>query len=364
MIHFLVPRGMARLVTNYLEHWGRDLADRTSLFFYEDLPTWRTLPRGTYVLTGIDQLYPPRRLLVGELHDQLLEAGARVLNSPRATLLRLELLEELYRRGLNRHRALRASDDPRGLRFPVFLHEEHRHTGSLTPLLRTPADLESSLAAAVVRGQSLKDLLVIEYCDTADAEGIFRKYSAFVVGSEIIAKAVERGRDWMLKRAGSEYDAAMMEEEEAYVFENPHEPQLRNLFEISHTEFGRIDYSLKDGAIQTWEINLLPTIFRPTPSGSNPLPERFKPLRQKTDEHFYRLFQRALEAIDGVAGKEEIPIRYSPEGLRQPGPMTLPLKEEVRFRSVRSTLRPLRRLINRIVRAIAPVIAGAARRVK
>jgi hypothetical protein len=367
MIHFVVPRSRDFTIWDYLGSWGRALAGRITILHYEDLPTWRTVSTGAYVLTAIDQLYPPGRRLLGEFCDQLLRSGAgvRVLNSPRTTLLRFELLEELHRRGLNRHRAARAIDDLQGLRFPVFLHEEHQHTGALTPLLRTPAELEEGLAWAIVRGHVLKDLIVVEYCDTADAEGFFNKYSAFAVGSEIIPKSLERGRSWMLKRAGSEFTEPMLREEQAYVLENPHEHELRRIFEIAHVEYGRIDYSLKDGVIQTWEINLHP-IVGPV-SWSKPVPEQLRPLRSETEKHFYSRLQAAFEAIDvgnGEEGPRSISIRYSPENLRHLRPMTRPKAAKNRRALLRMALRPLRPLIHRIMRTVSPVLVKVFRRVR
>ena len=366
MIHFLMPRDEDYTVRDYLELWGRGVAGGMSILHYEDLPARSSLPGGAYILTALDHLTPEGRGVAADLCDQLARAGpdARTLNSPAAMLRRFELLEELHRRGLNRHRAARADGDLGGLRFPVFLREEHWHTGALTPLLRTPAELQTALARAIVRAHRLSELLVVEFTDTADAEGLFRKYAAFIVGSEIIPRGLARGRKWMLKIAGTEFTASMVREERDYVFENPHERELRRIFEIARVEYGRIDYSVKDGVLQTWEINSNPTIGRGQRPPSGFIPEALVPLRQATKEHFYRKFQAAFEGIDtGGQSPRPIAIRYRPESLRGLRAMTQVERKGGRAPALRKALRPLRPLLDRIAGAVSPILVKAARRV-
>ena len=367
MISFLVPRDDAFTIREYLERSGRALSSQMSILHYEDLPAWQTLPSGAFILAGLDQLTPAGARMLEELCGELLRSGpgVRLLNSPVATLLRLPLLEELYRRGLNWHRAARASGDYRGLRFPVFVREEHWHSGTLSPLLKTPAELEAALARAIVRGHRLNDLLVVEFCDTADADGFFRKYAAFVVGSEIIPRHIAHARSWMVKHAGAEFTEPMVLEERAYVLENPHERELRSIFEIARTEYGRIDYSLKNGVIQTWEINTSPTIGAGARSSSARIPQELQPLRQVAKDHFYRRFQAAFEAVD--AGREaarQIPIAWSPESLRPPLAMTRVQNPGRRMAAARRVLRPFRSQIDRLAGAISPVLVRIARRAR
>ncbi len=362
MIHFLMPREEDYTIREYLELWGRGLAGRASIVHYEDLPDRSDLPEGTHVLTALDHLTPEGRRVVAAMCDQLAAAGASTLNSPGKTLLRLELSEELHRRGWNRHRAARADGDLSGLRFPVFLREEDWHTGTLTPLLRTPAELRAALARAIVRGHRLSELLAVEFTDTADAEGCFRKYAAFVVGSEIIPRSLAHGREWMLKFGQSQFTADAAREERDYVLGNPHERELARIFEAAGVEYGRIDYSIKDGSVQTWEINSNPTIGRGQRPPSGIIPGDLVPLRQAAKEHFYRRFQAALERIDTeVAAPRAIPIRYSPESLRHLRSMTKVERKYGRMPALRKALRPIRPLIDRVAGAVSPILVKAAR---
>ncbi len=361
MIHFLAPRGDDFTFREYLGNWGRGLAGRASILHYEDFASRPSLPAGAYVLAALDRFDPPALSVFAGLCDELSQAGpdVRLLNAPSVTLQRLPLLEELHRMGLNRHRAIPAAEDARELKFPVFLHEEHLHNGALTPLLETPEALERALGQLVVRGRRLRNLLVVEFCETADADGVFRKYSAFIVGDRILARSMERGRDWMLKHAVSEFTESALREEQDYVFQNPHEQALRRIFEIARVEYGRIDYSLKDGEIETWEINLHPTIGRGPGESRRRLPAELEPLKQETKTHFYRLFQEAFEAIDvGGEAPRSIPIRNRPESV----PQARARNTSGLMAAVRNALRPFRSLIEPLIEAISPLAVRLARR--
>jgi hypothetical protein len=367
MIHFLMPRDEDYTVREYLGFWGRGVAGEMAILHYEDLPARTELPGGTWILTAVDHLTPEGRRVVADLCDQRARsgAGARTLNSPLTTLRRLELLEELQRRGLNNHRAVRAEGDLAGLEFPVFLREERWHTGALTPLLRTPAELEAALARAIVRAHRLSELLVVEFTDTSDAQGFFRKYAAFIVGREIIPRSLAHGRAWMLKFGGSEFTAAMVHEERDYVFENPHERELRAIFEVARVEYGRIDYAVKDGAIQTWEINSNPTIGRGQGAGTRVIPPELQPFRQAAKERFYERFRAAFEAVDsGGRTPAPISVRDSPENLRQSVTMTEVERKGGRFPALRKALRPIRPLLDRIAGVASPILVKAARLVR
>lgn len=50
--------------------------------------------------------------------------------------------------------------------------------------------------------------------------------------------------------------------EHAYLDANPHEAELREIFDLAGINYCRIDYGMKDGHIQVWEINTNPTILK------------------------------------------------------------------------------------------------------
>jgi hypothetical protein len=362
VIHFVVPRDTAFGIQDYLDVRGKALAGRMTILHYESIPSRTTLPAGTYIFSALDQLEPVGRLLAGELHQQLTAGGlARVLNDPRKTLLRYELLAELHRAGLNRHRAARASGNLSGLRFPVFLREEHRHTSALTGLIESPAALDTELGRALVRGLRVEELLVMEFYETADAEGCYRKYAAFIVGEEIIPRALNHGRAWALKHSGTDFTREMLEEERDYVLGNPHEAALRRIFAAGEVEYGRVDYSVRDGTVETWEINLNPTIGRGLRPSSGKIPPELQQCREEARQHFFARFQAALERLDPPRPDAQIPIRYRPETLTALRHMARDRHPPRRFESVKALFRPLRPLLDPVMRAMAPILGKAAK---
>jgi len=147
--------------------------------------------------------------------------------------------------------------------------------------------------------------LVVEFCETADKAGFYRKYAAFVVGNTVIARSLNYGTHWMLKHEGTQFTLSMAQEEREFVLKNPHQAQLAKIFEIAGVEYGRIDYAIKDGQIQTWEINLNPTIGRGLRRLSSNVPVELEPIRIEVKQHFYRCFQDAWEAVDVTPGDQQ-----------------------------------------------------------
>jgi hypothetical protein len=354
MIRFVVPREQEFGVGDYLATWGSGLAGRVEILHYEALPGLPSLPPGTYIFLGLDQLTPGGTRLVCELQDQLRAAAWPVLNDPRKVLLRFELLSELHRQGLNLHGVARVGSDTGRLRFPLFLRENHRHTGSLSPLLHSPADVERALGRAALMGYRLEELLLVEYFDTADAEGKFRKYSAYVIGPAVIPRGMGLGVDWMLKADANRFSEAMLREEWAYAETNPFEAQLRRIFEVSRTDFGRIDFGVKDGRVETWEINLNPTIG---PGRTAKWPEWVVAMRQPTRDLFSVRFQAALEALDTVTASAPVAVTYSAECRRDAEPMVRPRPRAGLLVRLAGAAGPLRPVLNRAARIAAPAVA-------
>lgn len=97
-------------------------------------------------------------------------------NHPLRSLRRYELLDTLQQRGINRFSAFRPAAPGQAWRYPVFIREEREHTGSLNPLLHNAEEVRVTLLKLIMDGFELRDLLVVEFCNTADADGLFRKY--------------------------------------------------------------------------------------------------------------------------------------------------------------------------------------------
>lgn len=220
------------------------------------------------------------------------------------------------------------------------------------------------MGLALVRGHRLDELLIVEYFDTASSDGYYRKYAAFVVGTEIIPRGLALGRSWALKFAQSDFTPAMAAEEREYMLQNPHEEALRDIFRVAGVRYGRIDYSIKDARIETWEINLNPTIGRGLRPPSGVVPPEIQKLREEARSHFYRRFQAALEAIDEPGdGGAAISITFSQQARETPGPLVqAPLTPAAPYQPLRWLLRPVKRLLHPITRRISVWLLRKARR--
>jgi len=246
MICFLVRQRHTYTLTGWIDHYASQLAGRIRVLAYEDLHG--RLPTGTYVFGDVERLRPRRAARAARAWKRMHAAGFPLLNHPLHSLRRYDLLRAVD----NDFRVFRAGEKAADLRFPVFLRSENGHEGSLTPLLHSAGELETAR-------QKHPDALLVEFADTSDEDGIYRKYSAFRIGEHLIPRHLLFSKNWIVKRPDVVEDRHL-EEEAAYLQGNPHAEELRRIFELAGIEYGRIDYGVKKGRIQVWEINTNPTL--------------------------------------------------------------------------------------------------------
>ena len=291
MIYYLVTAEHSYTMESYLQSWGRKLIDRIQLLFYEELPKLRRLPAGTYIFSDLERLSPQQKAFAAEVWKQLAATGngVRLLNHPMRCVLRYQLLQALHESGQNDFRAVRATEARALDRFPVFIREENEHTGNINGLLRNQDEVDEALANLVTQGYSLDSLLVIEFCETSDSTGVYRKYAAFMVGGTIVPRTLIFGHDWCLKVTdlGTE---EMLREERDYREQNPDEPWLRKMFNLAGIDYGRIDYGLLGNKPQVWEINTNPMVLL--------LPKEYTPVHLPAQKEFARCIIPAFEALD------------------------------------------------------------------
>ncbi len=328
MIVYVVTTEHSYTMQTYVTAWGARPGSRMRFLFYEDLPRLTELPAATYFFTDLERLTPAQIEIATSVSRQVARHApdARVVNDPARVLCRYELLTALRRLGRNGYAVARAADAAAAaLRFPVFLRSEQDHTGSLTPLLHGRRELRRAARWLRFRGHPLRDLLVVEYCHTADTSGLFRKYAAFVVGHQVLPRHMLFSRNWLLKRPDI-VDADTTRELEMYLETNPHEEWIRETCALAHVAYGRIDYSLLGDEPQVWEINTNPTVRKladlltaafealdDVADGRPPIPIVVDPLLAGRAEHERRARRRTeavRRTIDGwSAGKAAWPLR-------------------------------------------------------
>ncbi|HSW11827.1 MAG TPA: hypothetical protein VLI06_03235 [Solimonas sp.] len=303
MIWYLVTAPHAYTVSEHLRgDWGAALRKRMVVMPYELLTRMPVMPQGSYIFSDLERLDALPRKVLGKVWKGLQANGCRMLNHPERSLRRLELLDALHADGSNRFRAFRADTAGEPWRYPVFLREEKEHSGAQSPLLHDLQSLREAQLQLVLAGHALSDLLVVEMCDTADADGIYRKYSAFRIGEHIVPRHVLFSRQWMLKDMDLLAPAQRAEAGD-YCRNNPHESELRSLFARAQIDYGRIDYALdREGRIQVWEINTNPQVMR----APQAYPEGLRHFHQAFAERYLA----AMQSIDSD-GEESTDARWS-----------------------------------------------------
>ena len=130
--------------------------------------------------------------------------------------------------------------------------------------------------------------MVVEYVDCAAADGLFRKYSAMNVGGTLIARHILFSRNWVTKKADF-VSAATVEEEIAFQENFPHRAQVAEIFRLAGVDYGRVDYGLKNGRVQVWEINTNPTVV--------PVPGKIDDRRLPAQTRSAALIAQALASL-------------------------------------------------------------------
>jgi len=328
-------------INRFLKFWAIALRGKVRFIYYSDLAFRKTLPRDVTIFTDLERVSPAQLELAAEAAGQLRAAGVRVLNEPSRVLCRYDLLRALKADGINNFNVYRTSDDRSALKFPAFVRRENEHQGSLTPLLNTAQELEDALKQAIQNGLKSAELLIVEFCATADEDNLFRKYSAFVIGQRFIPRHLLFSRGWMVKDPDLKGELYVREENEYLAQKpHPHEAPLRAIFQRAGIDYGRIDYSLMNGKIQVWEINTNPNIV----PASAFAPERAVSQNEARDQvcaamqYLHDEFARSKTNGSTPAASKTIAFQVSPALQQRLGI----LAQDHRFRSLRQLLRPFR----------------------
>jgi hypothetical protein len=268
MILFLLCRAGNHTVRDSYLYEFPGIAGRVHVLNYEGVLRQRILPYGCYVFTDMDRAPPGMLMGIRAFYDFLgtLGSAVRCINHPTHSLQRLALLRTLFEHGVNDFDAYRVDESRRPERYPAFLRREDGHDGPLSDPIGDPSALEDEIEKLLRQGHPRERLLAVEYCDVRDRRGVIRKYGAFFVNRTVVPRHVVISTHWVAKYTDPESVAsqvsreAQLHEEAQYVADNPHAEQIAEIFRLARIDYGRIDYSFKDGAIRVWEINTNPVI--------------------------------------------------------------------------------------------------------
>lgn len=326
MIYFVTHHDSPGPIAGAVAHGRREYRTDLRLLNYRDLFTKRRAPVGHYVFTDFDRLtsYEIQAAAVIARELGLAAPAARVLNRPALILERFALLRRLAVDGHNDFSAYRIDSGELPRRYPVFVRLEDDCQKPDTPLLHSQREFLDAIDALRAAGIPTKRRIAVEYCAEPDANGLFRKYGVFRIGTKIFPHHIFLNSDWYVKHAirhRSTEDERFVAEVDAYMNSMPHEAEIRRSFDTASIDYGRIDYSIVNGRLQTYEINTNPLV-----------PFRKGPLDPKKDARrilFRQNFFSALGELDTpIAGPAFVSF-----ALPQPALQTFPTRSQ-RLRAV------------------------------
>jgi hypothetical protein len=298
MIVYLATDGQFYTLKWYLDHMGPPFSSRFRLMSYEELFAQAIIPAAHYIFADLERLSLDELRRAGRVRRALEQAdyGANLLNDPLRSMRRYELQRALHAAGINSYNVHRATDSERPRRYPVFLRGENDHQGNLTPLLHDAAGLQAAIDTLVERGEPRDDKLIVEFTDVRDAHGRYHKCGAQVIGGQVIAVEHLISMDWVIKESTVETPEQIAAFRD-YLDRNPHAAQLAGIFRLARIGYGRVDYAVKDGRIEVFEINTSPMLVDSSVDAGGPLRE--------VGDRMFRQLQAAFEAIDTPLSRQE-----------------------------------------------------------
>jgi hypothetical protein len=314
MIYFLATRRNSHPIKNLLRSSGRHFVDRIRIIYFEDLSPLRNLQAGTFIFSDFDFLLPEQLDVVKKIYDQIRQhyPYLKLFNDPGKVLLRYDLLKKMHALGMNKFNVARASASFEHLHLPVFIREANRHKGPLTKLIQSFSEVHKNIRLLKLLGYPPSDLLVVEYVDVSDGDGIYNKYSAFMLGETVMPRYLNYKHNWMVKSNLDPNDELMQSKQkdvEKYMRDNPHAEWVQKIFELAGITYGRADYSFANHEPQLWEINLNPAFVQPPRKRKNDNSQQ-----RLMRDLFYQQFFEELEKID-FKSNELVQVSISNEDL-------------------------------------------------
>lgn len=259
VILLTLPEGSGsidRFIQKSHRAYGRRVGETT----YDEIARRRVARSAVYCFGDRIRMSPAQRRIAGRIFDQLSSAGLPCLNDPRKQLGRFELLRTLYDQGLNDFNVYRLDEELDEARYPVFLRCGDDHRGPYTGLLYDRDQVEAAKKRLTLAGTWPERLIAVEFMETRSEDGPYRKYGVLRFGRSIVGQHVLHAQDWQVKVGISDTDEYARSETNAFFTDNPHAELVAPLFDVAGIEYGRIDYALVNGRVQTWEINDCPML--------------------------------------------------------------------------------------------------------
>ena len=308
MLIFVTTRGHAYTLRAIVEQKLGAVAPPSMAVTYDTLFQAGQVPRGTFVFTDVERLYPWEARLAADVFRSLKSEGLRCLNDPARVLTRYELLRTLHSNGINPFDVYRAEDRPRPKLFPVFVRGDQDHGFPYSGLLSSQDELENHLGALVKGGTPLRGLIVVEYCAEPVCDGIWRKFESFRIGDRTHIGHHVTQDSWLVKEGNSEISPEWLYRDEyRKVTEDRCPDAVDKAFELAGVEYGSADHATVGGHEVIYEINTNPDIRAIHPHQQK--------IRDETMAHSRAIMGASLFAID--SGDESPVIISATERVRR-----------------------------------------------
>lgn len=293
MIYFVLDKKNSFTINNYKAYRGLDISERIGIIHYHEIEKLNNLHATTIIFSDLDYLAVKQlkrvELIANELNSKYPKLN--LLNHPGKIKRRYELLRALYLAGINSFNVYRINEPWDNLRYPVFLREENNHTGTLSSLLHDEKEIKRSIAACLLLGYSKNELLIVEFCDIQDTNGIRNKYSAINLNGKITPMFFDLNKDWVVKANAK--NGVTLDHKLNYYWEylktNPHNDKLKKVFEIANIDYGRIDYGVKEDNHEVWEINFNPAFLKKKKQSDPEMDKIYKFSHKLMIEEFIKL---------------------------------------------------------------------------
>lgn len=263
MIHYLVSARHCGQFVPYFHDWGKPVQDLVRTLYYEDLDLQKPFAPGLYIFSDHERLLRSEMNMIKQLAFEMEQHPThfRIFNNPNTALSRFQMLVTLHETGINQARAFRIDDVPQDIKYPAFTKREFDHTDRTIQLVNSNEELRRAIRRLTFRERCRRrEMMLLEYCDVSDSQGRFQKFSVMRIGDHYIPKHIHTSTNWITKH--SDVLNESIDQEEYDFIQSATAPRdVERAFEIAGLDYGRIDYGLKDGKVQVWEINSNPVVM-------------------------------------------------------------------------------------------------------
>jgi hypothetical protein len=348
LIYYICHRKHPYTLGVFLAYFRHDFSQIIRIISYEDLFALPRIKTGTLVFTDFDRISATQHRQATEFVAFLESRSSKmaILNHPARAMGRFDLLSARHNADQSAPAVARLENWEQVQRFPVFIRGENDHLDALSGLITTKSELACAAVKLLGERGDCDDIIVVEFKNRPNADGLYEKYGAFRVGNAIYGQHLFQNTDWWVKDNGANWTSGRGLQSRTYVKENPHADELMPIFVAAGIEYGRIDYCMMDGKVVVFEINTNPVVNANPPMVGG----RFDP------QHYADLHNNALTTLPEIDGD----LIELPETTYTKRTMTVEIahkrmqsvmRRKLRTRRIRTVLRRLRHGIRGLRRA-------------